>query len=160
MMATMMSTLLVEAHSLENPVASDRQVGRSTKAHPHAHVARLTYGWKQPWKKKITCPLPRHGSIMPYDVTKSDHFTHRTLAVGFVFDFFFCPFLNFFWGERGFFFFHSLFSYENKYPASIIFGSTLLSPEFILSSYFRTYFSIPSSILAIIWLSILDLETW
>lgn len=38
-------------------------------------------------KKKITCPLPRHGSIMPYDVTKSDHFTHPCGRVRFWFFF-------------------------------------------------------------------------
>jgi hypothetical protein len=162
-MAAMMSTLLAEAHSLENPVAKrsagetiDKSAPTRTCCSPRARDGS-SHG-----KKKITCPLPRHGSIMPYDVTKSDHFTHCTLAVGFVFDFFSSLFSNFFGGERGFFL-HSLFSYEKKYPASIILGSTLPSPEFILFSYFRTSLSIPSSILAIILLSILiflDSETW
>ncbi|RPA92843.1 hypothetical protein L873DRAFT_132130 [Choiromyces venosus 120613-1] len=67
-----------------------------------------------------------------------------------IFDLFFFFFFFFFFRERGFF--YPLISCENKYP-SIIFGSTLLSPEFIPFFRVRTSFSISNPILAIIWLS-------
>jgi len=73
-------------------------------------------------EKKKSLVLCQDMAIMPYDVTKSDrpHSPHPCGRVRWTF--FSILFSIFFWGgNEVVFFFHSLFSCENEYPASTIF---------------------------------------